>query len=142
MAISEELKAGIERYNEQIRMLGGYGTRIRATMPNGDVHEGTLIELGFGGCQPGLRRDDGRKYGIVGGLLRRPDNLDRLGAFRAGYRHGADIGPASPKEADTALRALPTTIPCCAETVELFCNGSEDGSRGDSYRYTLSFLVT
>lgn len=62
--ISQELRAGIARYDEQIAALGGYGTLLRATMPNGIVREGKLIERGFGGCQPGLIDAAGRRWAI------------------------------------------------------------------------------
>jgi len=69
----------------------------------------------------------------------RPDRLDELNAFRAGYRHGADRGAVSPREADEILRNLPTTIPVTGSTVDCFCNGADDGARKDSFRYLLSF---
>jgi hypothetical protein len=62
--ISIELAQGIRHYDRAIRQLGGYGARIRATMPDGEVREGVLIELGFGGCQPGLQTADGKRYGV------------------------------------------------------------------------------
>jgi hypothetical protein len=60
--VSDELAAGIRRYANRIAALGGYGTHVRATMPDGAVREGALIELGHGGCQPGIRQDDGRRF--------------------------------------------------------------------------------
>ena len=63
--ISEELREGLERYNRKIQSLGGYGTRIQYTTPDGIVHQGTLREGGFGGCQPQLWRDDGRRFAIA-----------------------------------------------------------------------------
>ena len=71
----------------------------------------------------------------------RPDDLDKINAFRAGWRHGADRGEVSPREADAALRALPTTIPIIDATVACFCHGSVDGTRGDSWRYLLCHTV-
>lgn len=62
--ISADLADGIRRYAAAIADLGGYGTRVRTTMPNGIAREGRLIELGCGGCQPGLQTDDGRRYAI------------------------------------------------------------------------------
>jgi len=62
--ISDELAAGIQRYSDRIAAMGGYGTRVRATLPDGEVREGVLIELGFGGCQPGLRQLDGRRFRV------------------------------------------------------------------------------
>lgn len=60
--ISQELRDGIAAYKHRIEQLGGYGTRVSATMPNGDVRTGALIELGSGGCQPGIQTDDGKRY--------------------------------------------------------------------------------
>ena len=62
--ISDELATGIRAYADRIVALGGYGTRVRATMPDGVVREGALIERGYGGCQPGLQQDDGRRFGV------------------------------------------------------------------------------
>ena len=71
--------------------------------------------------------------------MRTPDQLDSLNAFRAGYRHGKDERSVSPREAETILRAL--HVPVTGATVDCFCNGSEDGATGDSFRYLLSFAV-
>jgi hypothetical protein len=65
--------------------------------------------------------------------------LDEINAFRAGYRHGKDLGIVSPRQAEEALRALPTSIPICSATVNCFANGAEDGAAEDSFRYLLSF---
>ena len=67
------------------------------------------------------------------------DDMDRLNAFRAGFRHGADRGLVSAREADAILRSLGRSPSC--DAVELFCNGAEDGARGDRFRYLLSFAV-
>lgn len=64
VGISKELEAGLVAYQSRVDAIG-YGARIRATMPNGDVQEGELIELGSGGGQAGLRRDDGKRYRIL-----------------------------------------------------------------------------
>lgn len=63
--ISDELRAGIERYHAQIEQLGGYGARIRAVMPNGVTVEGTLGEAGSGSCQPIVTCDDGKRFRIL-----------------------------------------------------------------------------
>lgn len=70
-----------------------------------------------------------------------PDDMDKVNAFRAGYRRGADAGPVSPREAEAELRALHTTIPITSATVDCFCNGSEDGAKRDAFRYLLSYAV-
>jgi len=62
--ISEELAAGIRAYEARIAALGGYGTRIRVSMPDGEIREGALIERGAGGGQPGIKQDDGRRFAI------------------------------------------------------------------------------
>lgn len=75
MGCSADLVAGIRRYDERIARLGGYGTRIRArarvsdgpmllVRSGGELLDGSLIELGYGGCQPGLLTADGRRYAI------------------------------------------------------------------------------
>lgn len=69
----------------------------------------------------------------------RPDSLDHVNAFRAGFRHGQDIGPASPTEAEAVLRSFGRPID--GTSVSVFCNGSDDGSRHDAFRYLLSYLV-
>lgn len=54
-------------------------------------------------------------------------------AFTAGYYYGAKHKrPASPAEADGALRAagLAATEGCVA----CYCNGSDDGAIGDTWR--------
>ena len=56
------------------------------------------------------------------------DALDGINTFRAGYRHGADCGTVSPREAEAALRQLLTTIPICDATVTCFCTGADDGA--------------
>ena len=71
----------------------------------------------------------------------RPDNWDCINAYRAGYRHGADVGAVSPRDAEVALRQLPTTMPVTSDTVAYFCDGSNDGACGDVWRYLLSFAV-
>jgi hypothetical protein len=63
--ISDELSAGIAGYCARIEAMGDYGRRIGYTTPDGVAHEGILIELGVGGCQPGLRDDDGRQFAIL-----------------------------------------------------------------------------
>lgn len=72
----------------------------------------------------------------------RPDALDEIGAFRAGYRHGTNTSKqVSPKEAEEILRSLPTTIPATDRMLEAFCNGCGDGVAGDTTRYLMSFGV-
>lgn len=46
--VSEELAGGLAAYSARIDALGGYGARVRATMPNGVVREGVRprVELG------------------------------------------------------------------------------------------------
>jgi hypothetical protein len=64
--ISDELAAGIQAYRAHIDSLGGYGTRIRATSL-GSLRltvVGELAEAGYGGCQPCIRTDDGRRFRI------------------------------------------------------------------------------
>lgn len=73
--------------------------------------------------------------------MTRPDLLDEVNAFRAGYRHGRDVGEVSAREAEAILRSLPTTIPPVGNAILCFCNGSVDGARGDAFRYLRSFLV-
>jgi len=68
----------------------------------------------------------------------RPDALDELNAFRAGFRHGADRGIVSPREAETILRSFGR--PTSSGSVDCFCNGAEDGAKGDRFRYLLSFM--
>lgn len=67
------------------------------------------------------------------------DNHDYLNAFRAGYRHGADLGAVTPAQAVAALHTLGR--PTDPQSVDCFCNGADDGARGDSYRYLLSIAV-
>jgi len=69
--------------------------------------------------------------------MMRPDVLDMRNAFNAGYRHGLDVGAVSPREAEAALRQLPTTLPITSDTVGSFCAGNDDGVRRDSFRYIL-----
>ena len=76
---------------------------------------------------------------MITGAQARPDVLDEINAFRAGYRHGADYGIVSPKEAETVMRQLGWTTPITSELTDLFCNGVDDGARGDKFRYLLSF---
>jgi hypothetical protein len=70
----------------------------------------------------------------------RPDALDEINAFRAGYRHGANVGRVSPREAESEMRRF--GMPINSSAVECFCNGAEDGARGDTFRYVLSFAVS
>lgn len=88
--ISSELEVGIKAYTADINALGGYGVRVRAPVGGGrkppskcscgvdctcpeerhpaTLREGQPIELGFGGCQPGIVTDDGKRYAISGPL--------------------------------------------------------------------------
>jgi hypothetical protein len=63
MGCSAELVDGIRHYQARIARLGGYGAKIRARMPNGSTIEGELIELGSGGCQPGIA-SQGKRYRV------------------------------------------------------------------------------
>lgn len=63
--LSPELLAGIARYRAQVESLGGYGTRVAAIMPNGVRRVGALAEAGFGGCQPMLVDDAGKRWRIL-----------------------------------------------------------------------------
>lgn len=63
--MSPELLTGIARYRAQVARLGGYGTRVAATMPNGVRRIGALAEAGFGGCQPMLVDDAGKRWMIL-----------------------------------------------------------------------------
>jgi hypothetical protein len=65
----------------------------------------------------------------------RPDELDEINAFTAGFRHGCDVGRVSAREAETILRAWGR--PITDGVVTCFCNGAEDGVRGDRWRYLL-----
>ena len=69
----------------------------------------------------------------------RPDALDELNAFRAGFRHGQDVGAVSPREAETILRGL--GLQTSSGCVDCFGNGAEDGRKGDRFRYLLSFAL-
>ena len=71
--------------------------------------------------------------------VRSVDELDLLNAFTAGYRHGRDVGLVSPREAQAILEGLGR--PTSAASVDCFCNGAEDGARGDSFRYLLAKAV-
>lgn len=54
--------------------------------------------------------------------------------FRLGWDYGAAHGPASPREAETELRAA-LGVPTVAEdAISAFCNGSDDGAAGDRFR--------
>ena len=65
----------------------------------------------------------------------RPDERDEINAFTAGFRHGQDRGLTSPREAEMILRGFGR--PTSDATVTCFCNGAEDGARGDRWRYLL-----
>lgn len=71
----------------------------------------------------------------------RPDALDEINAYRAGYRHGRDEGKCTAQTAPAILRQLPTTIPIVEVTVAMFCRGLQDGARGDAVTYLLSYGV-
>lgn len=61
-------------------------------------------------------------------------NRDR--AFVAGWRFGAkEGGNVSARLAAEVLRDL--EIPATSETENAFCNGAEDGARGDTFRLDL-----
>ncbi len=64
-SLSRELRAGIAAYRDRIAALGGYGTIVRATMPDGSMREGALIEAGYGGGQPAIEQADGRRFVVL-----------------------------------------------------------------------------
>ncbi len=68
--------------------------------------------------------------------MNKPDDLDKINAFTAGFRHGQDCGIVGPKEAEEAMTILHMPI-ITADTIACFCHGSEDGSKEDAYRYIL-----
>lgn len=63
--VSADLAASLKHYETRVSALGGYGVRVSARMPNGKLVEGQLIELGFGGYQPGILADDGTRYRVA-----------------------------------------------------------------------------
>lgn len=69
----------------------------------------------------------------------KPDALHEINAFRAGFRHGRDVGSVSPREAEAEMRKLGMLV--AGETVTCFCNGSDDGARGDQFRYLLTSAI-
>jgi hypothetical protein len=71
----------------------------------------------------------------------RPDELDEINAFRAGFRFGVDHGIVSPKEAEVILRDMNPNTPISSSVLDCFCNGAEDGRKNDQFRYLLSYLV-
>lgn len=71
----------------------------------------------------------------------RPDDSDRLNAYRAGWRHGRDVGAVTPDEAAAILRDLPTTIPVAPATVAQFVHGAADGAAGHATAYLRSYAV-
>ncbi len=72
-------------------------------------------------------------------MTRRTDSLDHVNAFRAGFRHGQDVGLASPREAEEVLRSF--ARPVDSTSIDCFCNGSGDGAKGDQFRYLATYLV-
>lgn len=52
-------------------------------------------------------------------------------AFEMGWESGRKHGPASPREAETALRPYGLT------DTDAFCNGSDDGASGERFRLDL-----
>jgi len=71
--------------------------------------------------------------------MRKPDNLDHIRSFKAGFRHGRDCGIVSPREAGDELRKLGFT-PIDGSMIDVFCNGADDGARGDTFRYLASCM--
>ena len=61
-------------------------------------------------------------------------------AFRIGFSWGAVNGLQSPSDADRVLRER--NLPTDDEHVTLFCNGAEDGVRGDNFRLTSATPVS
>lgn len=59
--MSLELRAGIARY---YATTAPYRGRLVRALVKGILREGTFIELGAGGCQPGLITADGRRWRI------------------------------------------------------------------------------
>jgi hypothetical protein len=80
--ISDELRTAIERYERRAAAIG-YGTIVRATMPDGVEREGEFVELGYGGCQPGLKAD-GKRFAIP------PREFERL-AIEAEHPLGGEL---------------------------------------------------
>jgi len=66
------------------------------------------------------------------------DRQDKTQAFYAGFRYGRETGLASPREADAALQA--GRLSTDGEMVEVFCNGADDGARGDYWRLALTYV--
>lgn len=54
-------------------------------------------------------------------------------AFRLGFEYGTILGEASPREAEAWLLRDLKRMPSDSE-IEAFCNGSDDGRRGDRFR--------
>ena len=60
-----------------------------------------------------------------------PRNTNNRLALALGYVHGARHGNCSWREADRALRSFPLL------DRDTFCNGADDGKRGDTWRLLL-----
>jgi len=73
--------------------------------------------------------------------MSRPDMLDEINAFRAGWRHGYDRGIVSPREAEGILRGLPLSVTPNAAMITYFCTGAEDGAHNDQFRLLLSYAL-
>lgn len=55
--------------------------------------------------------------------------------FDEGFWYGRLHGQASPAEADAYLRRMHGIgVTLTSSDIDLFCNGSEDGARGDHWR--------
>jgi hypothetical protein len=61
-----------------------------------------------------------------------PTEADKRSAFRLGFDYGRVGVTASPRFAIVALEGA--CIPSTSETVDLFCNGNDDGARNDRFR--------
>ena len=68
------------------------------------------------------------------------DTLTRLNAFTAGWRHGNDVGEASPREAEEILLRLDRHS-YCSRCNDCFCHGSVDGAANDRWRYLLALSL-
>lgn len=64
-AVSDPLRQSLSNYLQAVRALGGYGARVQATMPDGQIRVGALVEAGIGGLQPALKDDNDRLWVIA-----------------------------------------------------------------------------
>ena len=68
----------------------------------------------------------------------RPDNMDRMNAYRMGWRYGRDRGTSdgAPEEVQEV-----TTIPMTPEIISLVVLGAQGGKNNDIFRYLASYSV-